>query len=125
MAIVSRTFCWAISALQMRDLLELTDGRLGNVATFKVARFPTFQDVLRTFLEDYRSGAAFTAALLAVAGPIDHRHCTLTNTSWAIDARELKASFGFDVRIINDFQAVAYSLPSLASTDLSRSVMAK
>ena len=100
---------------------ELTEGRLGTVATFEVARFPTFKDVLSKFLERYRSGGAFTGALLAVAGPIDHRHCaTLTNTSWAIDARELKASFGFDVQIINDFQAVAYSLASLASTDLKQ-----
>jgi glucokinase len=37
-----------------------------------------------------------------------------------IDPPELKESFGFDVQLVNDFQAVAYSLPSLASSDLEK-----
>jgi len=99
---------------------KLIDGQLGDIKSFEVARFPTFQELLRTFLRDHCSGISFTDALLALAGPIDHGRCTLTNSLWVIDPRELKESFGFDVQIVNDFQAVAYSLPSLTSSDLEK-----
>jgi glucokinase len=97
---------------------ELIDGELGRVTSFQVARFAKFEDVLKTYLSDCASAQGFTLGLLAVAGPIDHGRATLTNTSWLVDPRELKVSFGFDVQLVNDFQAVAYSLPSLAAADL-------
>ncbi|HEX3502592.1 MAG TPA: glucokinase [Xanthobacteraceae bacterium] len=97
---------------------ELTDGRLGHVTSFEVARFPKFEDALRTYLSDHASARGFTQGLLAVAGPIDHGRATLTNTSWLVEPSDLKASFGFDVQVVNDFQAVAYSLPSLVTADL-------
>jgi glucokinase len=99
---------------------KLIDGQLGDIKSFEVARFPTFQELLRTFLDDHCSGISFRDALLALAGPIDHGRCTLTNSLWVIDPRVLKESFGFDVQIVNDFQAAAYSLPSLASSDLEK-----
>jgi glucokinase len=103
---------------------ELIDGELGRVTSFQVARFAKFEDALKTYLSDCASAQGFTQGftlgLLAVAGPIDHGRATLTNTSWLIDQRELTASFGFDVQLVNDFQAVAYSLPSLAAADLVR-----
>src|SRR5438105_11649196 len=83
---------------------KLIDGQLGDIKSFAVARFPTFQELLRTCLDDHCAGTGFTDALLAVAGPIDHGRCTLTNSVWIVDAHELKGSFGFDVQIINDFQ---------------------
>ena len=98
----------------------LIDGQVGDIQCFDVARFSTFHELLRTFLDDHCSGISFTDALLALAGPIDHGRCTLTNSLWVIDPAELKETFGFNVQIINDFQAVAYSLPSLVSSDLEK-----
>ena len=57
-------------------------------------------------------------AVFAVAGPVEADRCALTNCSWVIDARELYQTFGFEARIINDFEAVAHSLPSLTAADL-------
>lgn len=99
-------------------LAELIGGELGRVTSFQVADFPNFEDLLKTYLDDYCSTRSFTDALLAVAGPIAHGRATLTNTSWVIDSRDLKILSGFDVQIINDFQAVAYSLPSLDARDI-------
>ncbi len=98
-------------------LAELVDGDLGRVTSFQVAHFSTIQSLLKTYFDDCRSEQGFTGALLAVAGPVAHDCTTLTNTSWVIDARDIKASFGLNVRLINDFQAVAYSLPSLGAND--------
>jgi glucokinase len=60
-----------------------------------------------------------THALLAVAGPVEKERCQLTNCSWIIDGDELRATFRLArVRVVNDFAATAYSLPSLAGADL-------
>lgn len=58
-------------------------------------------------------------AVLAVAGPIDAEEIRLTNRPWRFRTAELAAQFGFDrVQVINDFQAVAWSLPSLRADEL-------
>src|SRR5262249_21563945 len=57
-------------------------------------------------------------ALLAIAGPVKGERVALTNSSWVIDIRELQTVFDLQVRIVNDFEAVALSLPYLTSADL-------
>jgi glucokinase len=99
---------------------SLTGGHLGEVHTSEVARFASFEELLKHALEYHFPSCAFTNALLALAGPIENGRCVLTNTSWVVDPRDLKSSFGFDVQIVNDFQAVAYALPTLTSTDVER-----
>jgi len=60
-----------------------------------------------------------SAAILAAAGAIGDGHCALTNSSWVIDARELRTAYGFStVRLLNDFEAVAWSLPHLTAEKL-------
>jgi len=49
---------------------------------------------------------------------VEADRCVLTNCSWVIDAPELYQTFGLEARIINDFEAVAHSLPSLTAADL-------
>ena len=89
---------------------------LGQVRTFEVAEYPQFEDVLTLFLDEV--GLPVTDAAIAVAGPVVQQHAKLTNQAWTIDAGELKTSFGLEARIINDFRAVALSLPLLKSGDL-------
>ncbi|GGE50647.1 glucokinase [Agaricicola taiwanensis] len=53
-------------------------------------------------------------AVLAVAGPVQGRKVQLTNRDWMIDADVLERRFGFRrVDLLNDFAAVAHSLPLL------------
>jgi glucokinase len=96
----------------------LADGQVGPVKSFDVAGFPRFTDAAAMFLKKHCDGADLTEALFAVAGPVEADRCVLTNCSWVIDARELYQTFGFEARIINDFEAVAHSLPSLTAADL-------
>jgi glucokinase len=69
-------------------------------------------------LKEHCEGADITKAVFAVAGPVEADRCVLTNCSWVIDARELYQTFGLEAWIINDFEAVAHSLPSLTAADL-------
>jgi glucokinase len=96
----------------------LADGQVGPVKSFDVAGFPRFTDAAAMFLKEHCGGADLTKAVFAVAGPVQADRCVLTNCSWLIDARELYQTFGFEARIINDFEAVAHSLPSLTAADL-------
>jgi glucokinase len=59
------------------------------------------------------------AAVLAIAGPLDSEEVTLTNRDWRFRPHELAARFGFSpLRVINDFEAIAWSLPRLSETEI-------
>jgi glucokinase len=52
---------------------------------------------------------------------VDGQRCALTNNPWTVDGDELRARFGLaDIHIVNDFEALAWSLPHLAPSDLRR-----
>ncbi len=97
----------------------LSNGNLNAISNFEVAKFGQFTDVLAIFIKEHCRRTQIHRALLAIAGPVKGERVLLTNSSWVIDARELQTGFGLRVRIVNDFEAVALSLPSLKSTDLA------
>jgi glucokinase len=96
----------------------LAEGELGPVKTFEVAHFARFADAARDFLKHYGEREEVVRAALAVAGPVENGRCVLTNCPWVIDAEDLYKSFGLAARIVNDFEAVALSLPSLTAADV-------
>lgn len=97
----------------------LTDGTLGPIAHQAVAEHARFDDALAAFLSRRPDRDAIRAAVFAAAGVVEGGRCQLTNNPWVVDADELRARFGFvDVRVINDFEAIAWSLPHLARADL-------
>jgi glucokinase len=95
----------------------LTDGALGAIAHMAVADYESFGDALAAFLA--RQPEPIRSAVFGVAGVVEGKRCALTNSPWVVDAAELSARFGLsDVRIVNDFEAIAWSLPKLARQDL-------
>jgi len=97
-----------------------TESALGPVTTFEVNRFARFTDVVNVFLRAHRDRRRLSHALFAIAAPIDGRRCVPTNSPWVIEAAELQASFGFQSELLNDFAAVANSLPLLGPADLAK-----
>jgi glucokinase len=96
----------------------LTNGVLGQVRSFDVARFPGFADAAAVFLKDHGQRIDITKAVIAVAGPIEGNRCALTNCSWVIDAQEMYETFRLEARVVNDFEAVAFSIPRLTAADV-------
>jgi len=95
----------------------LTDGALGAIAHTAVADYASFGDALAAFLAS--QSAPTGSAVFGVAGVVEGQRCALTNSPWVVDAAELGDRFGLsDVRIVNDFEAVAWSLPRLVRQDL-------
>jgi glucokinase len=98
----------------------LSNGNLNAISSFEVAKFGQFTDVLAIFRKEHCRQMPIRQALLAIAGPVKGERVALTNSSWVIDIGELQAAFGLQVRIVNDFEAVALALPGLTCTDLAR-----
>src|SRR3974377_511821 len=74
---------------------------------------------LAAFLARQPETKAAHRILFDVAGVVDGEYCRLTNNDWVVDGKELRARFGFtDVHLINDFEAVAWSLLALKAKDL-------
>ena len=72
-------------------------------------------------IEHYLSGvdAKPACAALAVASPVGHDEIRLTNRAWSFSRRELQRTLGLDeLRMINDFGAVAWAVPSLGPDSL-------
>ena len=59
-----------------------------------------------------------TVICLAVAGPIVDDSVRFTNNAWRIRTADLCVEFETDaVRLLNDFEAIAYSIPFLKTSD--------
>jgi glucokinase len=59
------------------------------------------------------------AATLAIAGPTDGEEIALTNRPWRSRRSHLMQRFGFtQLRVLNDFEAVAWAVPGLAASEL-------
>ncbi len=97
----------------------LAGGAVGRVAHMAVSDHGNFREALNTYLASLPEAETISATIVAAAGVIRNGHCALTNNPWMIDAEELRAAYGFStVRLLNDFEAVAWSLPHLSADRL-------
>lgn len=88
-----------------------------DVLELKCADFLTADDAISHYLDETDSGAP-AAVCLAAAGPVVNNHVSITNNHWDVSAEATRADFGIDaVRLLNDFEAIAYSIPFLGSDD--------
>ena len=80
--------------------------------------FPSLEASIAHYLQ-HRGVAALHAAAIAVAAPVDREVIRLTNRDWSFSATSLKqAANAKSFRLLNDFEALAYSLPHIAAEDL-------
>ena len=94
--------------------------RPGQVARLVAIDNDTVPD-LETAIARYLAGADARPrrATLAVAGPVDGEVIALTNRSWTCRRSRLVARFELsELRVLNDFEAVAWALPQLGAADL-------
>lgn len=86
--------------------------------TLACADFASAEDAILAYL-GARNVEEPPVICLAVAGPVIDQSVRFTNNHWSIDAGELSERFpAAQIRLLNDFEAIAYSLPLLASDDL-------
>lgn len=125
-----------IGGTNARFALADAAGVLHDVLRLPTAGYPRIEDGIVDYLQ--RIGAArpggaagargpafargpaarVTSACLAVAGPVAQGCATLTNAHWLFDEAALAGALGFQVRLVNDFQAQAAALGLLGSDDV-------
>jgi len=104
-----------------KTLLRLFETGGGVLAErrFDSAAFTSLEQVVAAFLSDFPS-ISLAAACFGVAGPVEGGRAKITNLPWQIDEASIAAEFHIpQVRLINDFQAVAYGIEALESQDLA------
>lgn len=91
-----------------------------SVREYQTTRFPSLTEVVRQCLVDcHAEGEQVATACFGVAGPVLGDTASLTNVDFTIDAPELARAFDISVvALLNDLQAMASSLPTLAATEL-------
>lgn len=88
----------------------------GPVKQLETAAFPTIEAAIRHVLKDI--DAAPQQAVLSVAGPVSQNRAQLTNAAWRIDGDALRRAFDLTrALVVNDFLALAYSLPELGEEE--------
>lgn len=104
-----------------KTLLQLFEagGSILAERRFDSAAFASLERVVAGFLGDFPS-LSLAAACFGVAGPVEGGRANITNLPWQIDAAQIAVEFRIpQVRLINDFQAVAYGIEALESRDLA------
>ena len=105
-----------IGATHARFSLAGSDGLRGDMLRLPTASFATVRQLLQQAVADLRA-AAVESACLAVAGPVSGGQARLTNGTLAFHAADAEACLGCPVRLVNDFFALARSLPDLEALD--------
>ncbi len=88
-----------------------------NEATLQCADFASADVAINTYLEDVGAKSP-DVICLAAAGPIVDQSVRFTNNPWSIAAGDLSGEFSISaIRLLNDFEAIAYSIPFLEDQD--------
>ncbi|NHZ39094.1 glucokinase [Massilia aquatica] len=107
-----------IGATHARFALETAPGVLRSVRVLKCDDFPGIVPLLHTYLADH-AGIRINHAAFALANPISGDMIRMTNRDWQFSTDEVRRELGLNtLLIVNDFTALAMSLPGLSGADL-------
>ncbi len=99
-------------------LIELGSMQVADVEVLKNDNFQGLEMAISHYLEK-RGITELAAAAVDVAAPVDRELITLTNRDWTFSAESLrKAAKAKRFRLLNDFEALAWSLPHLQADDV-------
>lgn len=89
-----------------------------DALTFDCGNYDSAEDAIEGYLN--RTGLPRPRVIcLAVAAPVEGATARFLNNPWVVDARALRKRFpSAQVRIINDFRAIAYAVPLLDDDDV-------
>jgi glucokinase len=99
-------------------LIELGSINVRDVEVLKGTDFPTLEAVIAHYLEK-RGITELAAAAVDVAAPVDRQVIRLTNKDWSFSKESLRTAAKAErFLLLNDFEALAWSLPHIAKADL-------
>ena len=93
---------------------------LSGMVTYSCAHFASLLDAGRYYLAAH-DHAAVQACATGIANPVTADQVRMTNHHWSFSINELRSALGArQLVVINDFTAIALSLPDLAPHELHR-----
>ncbi|MFA4891950.1 glucokinase [Brevundimonas sp.] len=92
-------------------LAHMVEGKpvLEHHESFPAATWPTFLSGVKAFIDGCEVKP--TGGVIAVAGPVTDGEIDLTNSPWRVSEAELQTLGLNPVRLINDFEALAWGAP--------------
>jgi glucokinase len=94
-------------------------GMISQVVAIPVRECISLSSTLKTYADQFPDANELAGIAIAAAGPVDDGRVRLTNHDLTIDARDVSDEFsGKPVVVLNDLEAVAWSLPWLTSSDV-------
>ena len=107
-----------IGATHARFALETAPGVLRAVRVLKCDDFTGIVPLLHSYLADH-AGTRINHAAFALANPISGDLIRMTNRDWQFSTDEVRRELGLNtLLIVNDFTALAMSLPGLSGGDV-------
>lgn len=102
----------------VRFALEHERGEFSHIVTARTSDFVDFYTAVNSYLTTV-SPIKVEHASVAIANPVDGDQVTMTNFHWKFSIEKMRLQLGLDTLVvINDFTALAMSLPRLTSRDL-------
>jgi glucokinase len=103
-----------IGGSNSRFALANSAGRPERVLVIENETVANLEAAVARYLDE--TGARPQAATFAVAGPLDGEEVALTNRTWRFRPADFARRFGFSsLRVVNDFEAIAWALPQLSA----------
>jgi glucokinase len=102
-------------------LAQCVDGQvhLNNVQRYKCSAFPSAEDAIDSYLKSMGWDAPLGAAVIAIAGPISGGEVQSTNMHWRMSEAGLRGHGAQNVKLINDYTALALSVEHLSEDDIA------
>lgn len=101
-------------------IARMIDGQivLDHHESFPAEQYPTFLGGVKAFIDGCEVKP--TGGVIAVAGPVEDGAIDLTNSPWAVSETELQTLGLNPVRLINDFEALAWGAPVIPDENLEK-----
>jgi glucokinase len=108
-----------IGGTNARFAISDSEGALHELRVLHAARFPKIDEAISAYLAELKRPHP-RQACFAVACPAKGPEIKLTNSSWHFIKADLRRQFQFDrFVVINDFEALAASVPILSGAQLA------
>jgi glucokinase len=105
-----------VGGTHSRFALASATGRPERMVVISNDTFADLESAVAHYIK--KTGASLYGAILAIAGPIEGEEVRLTNRTWRFRRDEFTKRFALSrLRVINDFEAIAWALPNLGSAD--------
>lgn len=90
-----------------------------QIQNLKTADYADLAAALTAYLAGDRQTRAMTAAVISIAAPLSGDRVQMTNAAWNFSILKTKSELGLqNLRLINDFEALALAVPTLQNNEL-------